>query len=137
MYLAIQADNEAVLCTMNLLTEGAGGAIACLKVTMLTFGWTCLITTQKSSYVGADDETRIFFKEGADIDSAQPCVVSISADEQGYVQYPDLQFDSGAPAGQQYYVTLPGDETANSVCSLAISLLLMLGFLDSMLKRTR
>jgi len=112
VYLAIQADNEVVLCTMNLLTEGAGGAIA-FEGDFVDLRMDLFDYNPEISYVGADDETRIFFKEGADIDSAQPCVVSISADEQGYVQYPDLQFDSGAPAGQQYYVTLPGDETAN------------------------
>ena len=112
VFIAIQADNEVVLCTMNLLTEGAGGAILFegdyVDLRMDLFDY-----NPETSYVSADDETRIFFKEGVDIADAQPCLVSISADEQGYVQYPDLQFDSGAPAGQQYYVTLPEDETAN------------------------
>lgn len=111
VFAVIQADDEAVLCHMNLLTEGAGGAIAFegdyVDLRMDLFDY-----NPSTSYVSADDETRIFFKEGANIATAQPCLVFITPNDAAYVQYPDLEYDAGAPVGEQYYVTIPGDETA-------------------------
>ena len=106
----VKTDNEVALCTANLITESAGGAIAFegdyVDLRMDLFDYNPTIT-----YVSASDETRIFFREGANINAAQPCLVSIDANEQGYVQYPDLEYDSGGAVGQQYYVAIPGDQS--------------------------
>ena len=111
VFAVIQGDDEAVLCHMNLLTEGAGGAIAFegdyVDLRMDLFDY-----NPGTFYDAVEDETRIFFKEGANIADAQPCLVFITPDDAAYVQYPELVHDAGAPVGEQYYVTIPGDETA-------------------------
>jgi hypothetical protein len=111
-YVAIECDNEVVLTHMNLLTESPGGAILFegeyIDLRMDLFDY-----NPEVAYDAGTDETRIFFKEGAEIASAQPCLVFLTPGDSAYVQYPELEHDAGAPAGQQYYVALPNDETAN------------------------
>ena len=111
VFMAIQTDNGVALCQMNLLTEGAGGAILFegdyVDLRMDLFDY-----NPETSYDAGADETRIFFKEGADIADAQPCLVFITPTDAAYVQYLDLQHDAGAPVGQQYYVAIPNDETS-------------------------
>ena len=111
VFMAIQTDNGVALCQINLLTEGAGGAILFegdyVDLRMDLFDY-----NPETSYDAGADETRIFFKEGADIADAQPCLVFITPTDAAYVQYLDLQHDAGAPVGQQYYVAIPNDETS-------------------------
>lgn len=102
-YIAMECDNETVLCHMNLLTETPGGAILFegeyVDLRMDLFDYNPTV-----AYDVGSDETRIYFKEGANIASAQPCVVTIGDTESAYVQYPTLEFD-----GVDYYVALPDD----------------------------
>jgi hypothetical protein len=111
MYGVIDTDSGVVLTHLNLLTESPGGAILFednyVDLRMDLFDYNPYV-----SYDAINDETRIHFKEGAEIANAQPCVVSISDNDSSYVQYPTLEYDALAPAGQQYYVTLPDDQTS-------------------------
>ena len=106
VYIAMECDNETVLCHMNLLTETPGGAILFedeyVDLRMDLFDYNPTV-----SYDAGSDETRIYFKEGADIASAQPCLVTIGDTESSYVQYLDMEYD-----GSDYYVAVPDDQTS-------------------------
>lgn len=111
IFIVLSADDGPVLCRMELLTETPGGAILFedkyIDLRMDLFDY-----NPAKAYVSATDETKIFFKEGANIASAQPCVVKISANDNATVEYPQMQYNAAAPAGQKYYVLIEGDQTA-------------------------
>lgn len=111
VYVVMETDNGLVLCHMNLLTETPGGAILFngeyVDLRMDLFDY-----NPSTSYDAGNDETRIFFKEGAEIPTAQPCLVFTTPTDAAYVQYLDLEYDAGAPVGEQYYVVIPNDETS-------------------------
>jgi len=110
VFIVLQGDTQPVLCRMELLTETPGGAIffedKYVDLRMDLFDY-----NPAKAYVSATDETKIFFDEGANIASAQPCVVKISPNDNSYVEYPTLQYNAAAPAGQKYYVTVDGNQT--------------------------
>ncbi len=110
VFIVIQADNQPVLCRMELLTETPGGAILFedkyVDLRMDLFDY-----NPAKAYDAGNDETKIFFDEGANIASAQPCVVKISPNDNSFVEYPTLQYNAAAPAGQKYYVTVDGNQT--------------------------
>jgi hypothetical protein len=110
VFIVLQGDTQPVLCRMELLTETPGGAIffedKYVDLRMDLFDY-----NPAKAYVSATDETKIFFDEGANIASAQPCVVKISANDNSFVEYPSLQYNAAAPAGQKYYVTVAGNQT--------------------------
>ena len=109
-FIVLNCDNQPVLCRMELLTETPGGAIffdnKYVDLRMDLFDY-----NPAKAYVSATDETKIFFDEGANIASAQPCVVKISPNDNSFVEYPTLQYNAAAPAGQKYYVLVDGDQT--------------------------
>ena len=109
-YFVLETDDGFFLSQMNLLTETPGGAIA-FEGDFIDLRLDFFDYNPEASYVAADDETRVFFKEGANIADGQPCLVFISEDDSGFVQFPDLEEDAGAPAGQQFYVAIEGDQT--------------------------
>lgn len=110
-FIVMECDNEIVLSQINLLTESPGGAILFegqyidLRMDLYDYNPT-------TEYDAGNDETKVFFKRGAEIASAQPCLVQTTANDSAYVTYPELEEDLGAPVGEQYYVIIPGDQTA-------------------------
>lgn len=110
VFIVLQADSQPVLCRMELLTETPGGAIffedKYVDLRMDLFDY-----NPAKAYNAGTDQTKIFFDEGANIASAQPCVVKISPNDNSFVEYPSLQYNAAAPAGQKYYVTVDGDQT--------------------------
>jgi hypothetical protein len=110
VFIVLQGDTQPVLCRMELLTETPGGAIffedKYVDLRMDLFDY-----NPAKAYDSVNDETKIFFDEGANIASAQPCVVKISPNDNSYVEYPTLQYNAAAPAGQKYYVTVDGNQT--------------------------
>lgn len=110
IFMVLQGDDYPVLCHSELLTETPGGAIFFesdyidLRLDMFDY-------YPDKDYISADDETRIYFKEGANIADATACLVKISADDNSYVQYPTVTHDSGGSVGRKYYVTVEGDQT--------------------------
>lgn len=110
-YIVLKADNEFIFLQMSLLTESPGGAILFenkyidLRLDVFDYNPTTF-------YDAGLDQTKVFFREGAEIASAVPCLVQITANDSSYVLYPDLEEDLGAPVGEQYYVLVDGDQTA-------------------------
>ena len=111
VFIVIQGDTQPVLCRMELLTETPGGAILFdnkyVDLRMDLFDY-----NPAKAYDSGNDQTKIFFDEGANIASAQPCVVKISPNDNSFVEYPTLQYNAAAPAGQKYYVTVDGNQTS-------------------------
>jgi hypothetical protein len=111
VYIILKGDDKPILCQMQLLTETPGGAIffedKYVDLRMDVFDYYPTI-----AYDAVADETKIFFREGVNIAAAQPCLVKLSANDNSYVLYPTMVEDLLAPAGQQYYVTVEGDQTA-------------------------
>jgi len=104
-YAVIDTDNELALVSFELLTETPGGAIffedKYVDLRMDLFDY-----NPSKTYVPADDKTRIFFKQGADIADGTPCLVKISTDDSSFVSFPTMEEDAGS-----YYVEVDGDET--------------------------
>lgn len=111
VFIVLKTDSQPVLCRMELLTETPGGAILFedkyVDLRMDLFDY-----NPAKAYDAGNDETKIFFDEGANIASAQPCVVKISPNDNSLVEYPTLQYNAAAPAGQKYYVTVEGNQTS-------------------------
>jgi hypothetical protein len=100
-----------ILCHLNLLTDTPGGALF-YDNRFIDLRLDCYNYNPVIVYDSGSDMTRICFKEGTEDASLQPCLVSLDPLEPGVVEYLPLEFDSGAPAGQQYYVEVEGDQSA-------------------------
>jgi hypothetical protein len=113
--IVIKGDTGYVLGHINLLTEQPGGAIEFddqyydLRLDLFDYN-------PDMSYDAVNDVTKVFFKENCDISAAQPCLVTITPNNAGNVQYLDLEYDALAPVGEQYYVETPGDVTTENFC---------------------
>ena len=110
-FIVMQCDNEVVLSQINLLTESPGGSIL-FEGEYIDLRMDLYDYNPSISYDANNDETKVFFKVGAEIASAQPCLVQTTANDSAYVTFPDLEEDLGAPVGEQYYVLIPGDQTS-------------------------
>lgn len=110
-FIVMQTDGGAVLCQLNLLTESPGGSIL-FENEYIDLRMDLYDYNPDISYDAGSDETKIFFKEGANITAGQPCLVQTTANDSAYVTYPDLEEDLLAPAGQQYFVVIPGNQTS-------------------------
>lgn len=110
-FIVMQCDNEVVLSQINLLTESPGGSIL-FEGEYIDLRMDLYDYNPSISYDAGNDETKVFFKVGAEIASAQPCLVQTTANDSAYVTFPDLEEDLGAPVGEQYYVLIPGDQTS-------------------------
>ena len=111
VFIVLNCDSQPVLCRMELMTETPGGAILFedkyVDLRMDLFDYYPAV-----AYNSGNNTTKIFFDEGANIASAQPCLVKLSANDNSYVEYPTLQYNAAAPAGQKYYVTVDGNQTS-------------------------
>lgn len=113
--IVMESDTGYVLGTIHLLTEQPGGAIEFddqyydLRLDLFDYN-------PDKSYDAGTDITKIFFKENCDIADAQPCLVTITSNNAGEVVYPTLEYDAGAPLGEQYYVEVDGDLTGEDFC---------------------
>ena len=111
IFMILEGDDYPILCHSELLTETPGGAILFegqyvdLRLDLFDY-------FPSKAYISADDETRIYFREGANIADATACLVKISNNDNSYVQYPTVTYDSGGAVGQKYYVTVEGDQTS-------------------------
>lgn len=113
--VVLKGDTGYVLGHIQLLTEQPGGAIQFddqyfdLRLDLFDYN-------PSKSYDAGSDTTKIFFKENCDISDAQPCLVTITSNNPGSVEYLDLEYDAGAPVGEKYYVLADGDRTNDDFC---------------------
>lgn len=113
--IVLEGDTGYVLGKIHLLTEQPGGAIEFddqyydLRLDLFDYN-------PSMSYDAGTDTTKVFFKENCDIAEGQPCLVTITPNNAGNVQYLDLTYDALAPLGEQYYVETPGDMTGEKFC---------------------
>jgi hypothetical protein len=110
MYIVLQGTNSPYLTTTKLLTETPGGAIL-FDGKYVDLRMDCYDYNPSKAYVSGTNKTKVFFKDGAEITSATPCLVDITSGQAGDVSFPTLQYNSGAPAGQKYYVEVDGNQT--------------------------
>jgi len=110
VFFVIQADNGPVLGSMLLLAESPGGAIE-FENEYIDLRLDLVDYNPSKTYDSVNEVTKIFFKENVNIASAQPCVVTTTPANAGAVEYPTMQYNAAAPAGQKYYVELDGDQT--------------------------
>jgi hypothetical protein len=96
---------------MLLLTESPGGAVQ-FNGQYLDLRLDLFDHNPSKSFSAVTDKTKIFFKDGVNIASAQPCLVTMTPNNTGAVLYPTLQYNAGAPVGQKYYVEIDGDFTS-------------------------
>jgi hypothetical protein len=111
MYLVLQGTNSAYLTTMKLLTETPGGAVL-FEDKYVDLRIDCYDYFPAKTYVSGTNKTKVFYKDGAEITSATPCLVDITVGQAGDVSYPTLQYNAAAPAGQKYYVEVDGNQTS-------------------------
>lgn len=111
IFIVLDADDQPVLCRMELMTETPGGAIEFenkyVDLRMDIFDYYPFV-----EYVAADEKTRIYFRQGINIADATACLVTLSEDDNSFVTYPDVVEDLAAAADRQYYVEVDGDQSA-------------------------
>lgn len=109
-FFVLNGDNGPILGNLLAITESPGGAVAFdnkyfdLRLDLVDYN-------PSKSYDAVNDVTKIFFKDGANLAAATPCVVTITPNNSGAVEYPTLQYNAAAPIGQKYYVELDGNQT--------------------------
>lgn len=111
VFFVVQADDGPVLGNMLMLTESPGGAVE-FDNTYVDLRLDLVDYNPNTSYDAVNDVTKVFFKENVNIATAQPCIVTITPNNSGAVEYPNLEYDGTAPAGQKYYVEVAGDQTS-------------------------
>ena len=110
IFIILNTDDGPIICHSELMTETPGGAILFedkyidLRIDLFDY-------YPSKTYVPANQETKIFLKEGAYISDGTICLVKLSSNDAGYTTYPTVTYDAAAPAGQKYYVTVEGDQT--------------------------
>ena len=109
-FFVLQADSGPVLGRMLVLAESPGGAVE-FDNTYIDLRLDLVDYNPSTAYVSGTDTTKIFFKENVNIAAATPCVVTTTPNNAGAVEYPTLQYNAAAPAGQKYFVELDGDQT--------------------------
>jgi hypothetical protein len=111
IFIVLNTDDGPVICHSELMTETPGGAIL-FEDKYIDLRLDLFDYYPSKSYVAADKQTKIFLKEGARISDGTVSLVKISTNDSGYATYPTVTYDAAAPAGQKYYVTVDGDQTA-------------------------
>lgn len=109
-FFVLQADNGPVLGRMLVLAESPGGAVE-FDNTYIDLRLDLVDYNPSTAYVSGTDTTKVFFKENVNIATANPCVVTTTPNNAGAVEYPTLQYNAAAPAGQKYFVELDGNQT--------------------------
>lgn len=110
-FFVLAGDDGPILGNMLVLTESPGGAVAFedqyfdLRLDLVDYN-------PLVSYDAVNDVTKIFFKQGVNLANATPCLVTITPNNTGAVEYPSMEYDALAPVGQKYYVEVEGDQTA-------------------------
>lgn len=110
-FFVLDGDDGPIVGSMLVLTESPGGAVAFenqyfdLRLDLVDYN-------PLTSYDAGNDVTKVFFKQGANLTTATPCLVTITPNNTGAVSYPTMQYNAAAPAGQKYYVEVDGDLTA-------------------------
>lgn len=111
IYIILDTDDGPVICHSELMTETPGGAILFegkyIDLRMDLFDY-----YPSKSYVSADDQTKIFLKDGAYIPNGTVSLVKISTNDFGYASLPTVNYNAAAPVGQKYYVLVDGDQTS-------------------------
>jgi len=110
VFMVLEGDDKPILCRMELLTESPGGAIF-FEDKYVDLRLDCYDYYPTVEYDSVENETKIYFREGNNIADATPCLVTLDSDDNSYVTYPTMVEDLSAPAGEQYYVTVDGDQS--------------------------
>jgi len=111
VFFVLDGDSTPILGSLLLLTDSPSGAVE-FDGTYVDLRLDLVDYNPSTAYDSVNDVTKIFFKEGAELAAAQPCVVTITPNNSGFVVYPSMEYNAAAPAGQKYYVELEGDQTA-------------------------
>ena len=112
LFMVLDGDSQPILCRMELMTETPGGAIL-FEDKYVDLRLDIFDYYPDIEYIQAEDETRIYFKQGINIADATACLVTLNADDNSYVTYPDVVEDLAAAADRQYYVTVEGNHSTN------------------------
>lgn len=112
MYMVTKQGNNYVLSKMALLTDTPSQSLLFedqyIDVRLDFFDYNPVIT-----YNSATDLTHICFKDGFENTDEQPVLMFMNPDIAGYFEEQTLQFDNTKPAGQKYFLTAEGDQTAS------------------------
>ena len=104
--------NSHVISKVNLLTDTPGGALffedryVDLRLDLFDYNPT-------KTYDAVADETHICFKDGFHDLDLQPVLVTLDPLEPGVVSELTTEIDLAAPVGQQYFVTVEGNQTTS------------------------
>jgi hypothetical protein len=111
MYVVTKHGSNYVLSTVALLTDTPSESLLFegqyIDIKLDLFDYKPLVT-----YDLATDVTSICFKEGFEDMDLQAVLVFLSPDVAGYFEEQTIQFDNSKPAGQKYFLTKDGNETA-------------------------
>jgi len=111
LFIVLQGDDQPILCRMELMTETPGGAIEFdgnyVDLRMDVFDY-----YPDVEFIAAENETRIYFRQGINIASATACLVTLSEEDNSFVTYPDVVEDLTAAADRQYYVAVEDDQSS-------------------------
>lgn len=111
LFLVTKHNSNHVLSKVNLLTDTPGGALLFedkyvdLRLDLFDYNPTKV-------YFAGTDETHICFKDGFHDTNLQPVLVSLNPLQPGVVQELPLDSDLLQPSGEQYFVTVGGDQTS-------------------------
>lgn len=101
------------LVRMSLITETTAAPLA-FEGTPIDVRLDCYTYNPALVYDGVGDVTRVCMPAGFGNTTDLVNVVQTSGDNAGGVTEDMLTYDAGEPVGQQYYVELPGDLTAET-----------------------
>ena len=112
MFVVLKQDSNYVLTKATLLTDTPNGAVLFegqyidLKLDLFDYLPTLI-------YDAVADETHVCFKEGFENFDQQVILVSLDEADAGTFFEVDVDSDLTQPVGEQYFVTLEGDQTGS------------------------
>jgi len=109
MYVVTKHDNNYVLSTVSLITDTPSQSLyfddSYLDVRLDLFDY------NPTLFYDVDlDLTRVCFQEGFEDMNQQAVLVYLDPAESGYFEEQTIQYDGGRPAGEQYFLTVPGNK---------------------------
>jgi hypothetical protein len=109
MYVVTKKDSNYVLSTMSLVTDTPSqslyfdGAYLDARLDLFDYNPTLIYDIDL-------DLTRVCFKEGFENMDEQAVIMYLDPTEAGYFEEQTIQYDPGTTVGQQYYLTVPGNQ---------------------------
>ena len=118
LFVVTKHGSNYVLSKMSLLTDTPSESLLFegqyLDVRLDLFDYNPTLT-----YDSVTDLTHVCFKDGFEDLNEQPVLIFLNPDIAGYFEEQTLQYDATKPAGQKYFLTVEGNETAaGGVCTV-------------------